>query len=183
MTLHVDFDHDLWVYVPAEWPWEGFASLEQWSSALVGALSDAYGYDASMRDWLTATVEGMSRSVDDEEHRFVYLSRPHEAIGIASIYELPARTDAELASLVGVGDPRATRPVIAEPFTGGRLGPGLTATRHIQDEDGTISVVTHWAWRIDERDVLMIVGDFDLARFEALRPDYDALARAIGTAD
>lgn len=52
----------------------------------------------------------MSRSVDDEEHRFAYLSRPHEAIGIASIYELPARTDAELASLVGVGDPARPDP-------------------------------------------------------------------------
>ncbi|MBN9215780.1 MAG: hypothetical protein ABS62_11750 [Microbacterium sp. SCN 70-200] len=183
MTLHADFDRDLWVYVPTEWPWEGFDSLEEWSGTLVGALSEAYGYDTSMREWLTATVQGLSRSADENEHRFAYLSRPHEAIGIASIYELPARPDTPLEELVGVGDPRATRPVVAAPFSGGRLGAGLSATRHVTDDDGTVSVVTHWVWRLGERDVLMIVGDFDLARFEALRADYDTLARAIGMAD
>ncbi|MFT4214483.1 MAG: hypothetical protein QM622_06875 [Microbacterium sp.] len=183
MSLHVDFDRDLWIYVPAEWPWEAYDSLEQWSATLVGVLGDAYGYDAAMRDWLSATVQGMSRGIDELEHRFAYLSRPHETLGIASIYELPTRPDSPLEELVGVGDPRATRPVEASVFTGGRLGDGMTATHHVVDDDGTVSVVTHWAWRIDERDVLMIVGDFDLARFESLRADYDTLARAIGTSE
>ncbi len=57
MTLHVDFDQDLWVYVSVEWPREGVASLEQRSS--VGALGDGFGYDASLRAWLQATVAGV----------------------------------------------------------------------------------------------------------------------------
>ena len=75
------------------------------------------------------------------------------------------------------------RPVEGQTFVGGRLGDGHTATRHVIDEDGAINVVAHWVWRLPDRDVVMIVGDFDLARFETLRADYEALARAIGTAD
>lgn len=183
MTLHVDFDQDLWVYIPAEWPWEQFARLEDWSAALVGALGDAYGYDAPLRDWLTATLEGMSRGADEAEHRFGYLSRPHETLGLASVYELPSRPEISTEELVGVGDPRAVRPVVAQAFDGGRLGAGTTATRHVADEAGTVSAVTHWAWRLADRDVLMIAGDFDLPRFKALQVDYDTLARAIGRAD
>ena len=183
MSLHVDFDRDLWVYVPAEWPWEGFATLEQWTAALVGALGDAHGYDRPMREWLADTLAGMSRGADAHEHRFGYLSRPHEALGLASIYELPARRDVTSDDLLGVGDPRAARPVEAQAFDGGRLGPGHTATRHVTDDDGALTAVTHWVWRRPDRDVLMIAGDADPARFAALRGDYDALARAIGTGD
>lgn len=183
MTLQVDFDRDLWVYVPTEWPWEQFAALEQWRDALVGSLGDAYGYDEPMREWLTATLEGLSRGAEAEEHRFAHLARPHEAIGIASIYELEDAPETSLDELLGVDDAAAIRPVEPETFVGGRLGDGHTATRHVADDEGAINVVAHWVWRLPDRDVVMVVGDFDLARFEMLRTDYDALARAIGTAD
>ena len=183
MTLQVDFDRDLWVYVPTDWPWEQFATLEQWRDALVRALGDAYGYDEPMREWLAATLDGLSRGADPEEHRFAYLARPHEVIGIASIYELEAAPETSLHELLGVEDDAVARPVEGQTFVGGRLGDGHTATRHVIDEDGAINVVAHWVWRLPDRDVVMIVGDFDLARFETLRADYEALARAIGTAD
>ncbi len=183
MSLHVDFDRDLWVYVPAEWPWEQFRGVEEWSTALVNALGEAYGYDASMREWLDATLQGMSRGADADEHRFAYLARPHEVLGLASIYEQPVHADLSPEQLAGADDPRATRPVAAAPFEGGRLGRGLSAVRHLADENGIITAVAQWVWRLDDRDVLMVVGDDDLARFELLRDDYDALARSIGTAD
>lgn len=178
--LQVDFDRDLWLYVPAEWPWEQFGTLEDWSSAIVTSLTDAYGYDAPMQEWVRATVEGMSRGVGEYEYRFGYLSRPHEALGMASIYELPAGTGASLDDLLGLPADDAVRPVIVEPFEGGRLGAGVTATRHDVDADGSISAVTHWVWRTPVADVVMIAGDPDPGRFATLRDDYDSLARAIG---
>ena len=109
MTLQVDFDRDLWVYVPTDWPWEQFATLEQWRDALVRALGDAYGYDEPMREWLAATLDGLSRGADPEEHRFAYLARPHEVIGIASIYELEAAPETSLDELLGVEDDAVAR--------------------------------------------------------------------------
>ncbi|MBD7957351.1 hypothetical protein H9651_06845 [Microbacterium sp. Sa4CUA7] len=181
MTLHVDFDQDLWLYVPGAWPWEGFTGIEQWRDVLAEALADAYRYDAPMREWVAATAEGLARGVEENEHRFAYFSRPHEALGIASIYELARAEEATEEQILGVHDPAAVREVQVVPFEG-RLGPGLSATRHVADESGAITVVTHWLWRLDDRDVLMIAGDPDPARFQALREDYDTLARAIGTA-
>ncbi len=181
MSLHVDFDRDLWLYVPDSWPWEGYAGIEQWRDALADALAAAYGYDDAMREWVAATAEGLARGADEHEHRFAYFSRPHEALGIVSIYEMP-RSDATDEQMLGVGDATAVRPVQTAAFADGRLGPGLTATRHVADEQGALTTITHWLWRMDDRDVLMIAGDPDLARFEALREDYDALARAIGLA-
>ena len=65
-----------------------------------------------------------------------------------------------------------------------RINDGIRVPEvRVIDEDGAINVVAHWVWRLPDRDVVMIVGDFDLARFETLRADYEALARAIGTAD
>lgn len=182
MTLQVDFDQDLWLYVPGAWPWEGFPAIEQWRDALAGALAEAYGYDAPLREWVAATAEGLARGVEDDEHRFAYFSRPHEALGIASIYELARAEEATAEQMLGVHDPAAVREVQVVPFEDGRLGPGLSATRHVADETGAITVVAHWLWRLPDRDVLMIAGDPDLARFEMLREDYDTLARAIGTA-
>lgn len=183
MSLQVDFDQDLWLYIPTEWPWQQFATLEAWSGAITASLTDAYGYDAPMQDWVRALVEGMSRGADPEEHRFGYLSRPHEAIGMASIYELPGGADVPDDELLGLTAGPTVRPVEAEAFEGGRLGSGLTSTREQIAEDGTISAVTHWLWRTPDRDVLMIAGDPDPGRFALLRGDYDALARAIGDAD
>lgn len=181
MTLQVDFDQDLWVYVPAEWPWEGFASMEQWRDTLVDALADAYSFDEPLRAWVSDVITGIVRSMDEGEHRFAYLSRPHEALAIASIYEW-ARTEATSEQLLGVDDPRALRAPVVKEFAGGRLGAGMKALRNPVDETdaNTVSVVAHWVWRLPDRDVVMIVGDSDLPRFDALHDDFDALARAIG---
>lgn len=182
MSLQVDFDPDLWLYVPDAWPWEGFATLEQWRDTLADALTAAHGYDPAMRQWVADTAEGLARGADEHEHRFAYFSRPHEALGIASIYEMPRIPEATEEQMLGVHDATAVRPVQITSFEGGRLGDGTTSTRHVADESGAITAITHWLWRLDDRDVLMIAGDPDIARFETLRDDYDALARAIGTA-
>lgn len=178
MTLHVDFDRDLWLYIPTEWPWESYPSLDAWSQAIADAMTVAYGYDRAMQDWVRSVVEGMSRGAGADEHRFGYLSRPHEDLGMASIYELPS-TPASEAEMLGLA-PDASA---AQSFAGGRLGTGLVAARRQVGEDGSDTAVTHWLWRRADRDVLMIAGDPDPARFERLRPAYDALARSIALLD
>lgn len=182
MTLRVDFDQDLWVYVPTEWPWQQFSTLDEWRDALVAALGEAYGYDDELRAWLASTLEGMVRGCSPEEHRFAYLARPHDELALASVFEWARQEDLTRDDILGARDPLAVRPPALSDFDGGPLGTGAKCTRFVSDADGTgpITGVAHWAWRLPDRDIVMIVGDGDLPRFERLQEEFDALARAIG---
>lgn len=190
MPLRVDFDRDLWLYIPTEWPWMGYPTLESWRDAVVSALADAYRYDASMRDWLSATLEGMVRGAAPHEERFAYMVRPHEVIGMASLYEWATIADSSLDDLLGVADPGAVRPPTVTPVEGAGLGPGTKAVRFVSDAQSnalagspqaapTIVGVAHWVWRLPDRDIILIAGDSDLVRFDELQVPLDDLARSI----
>jgi hypothetical protein len=43
--------------------------------------------------------------------------------------------------------------------------------------------VAHWVWRLPDRDVVVIVGDGDLPRFQRLQDAFDGLARSITAVD
>ena len=196
MTLRVDFDRDLWLYVPTQWPWMGYARLEDWRDAVVAAVGDAHGYDRSLRDWLGATLEGMVRGATPGEERFAYLARPHETIGMASLYEWASSPDAELDDLLGIRGDASIRPPQVTPIEGAGLGHGTKAVRFVDESRtnadagtagsagraATIVGVAHWVWRLADRDVIMIAGDADLARFDQLQGPLDDLARSISLA-
>ena len=199
MTLRVDFDRDLWLYVPTQWPWMGYARPEDWRDAVVAAVGDAHGYDRSLRDWLGATLEGMVRGATPGEERFAYLARPHETIGMASLYEWASSPDAELDDLLGIRGDVSIRPPQVTPIEGAGLGHGTKAVRFVDESRtnadagtagsagrsggaATIVGVAHWVWRLADRDVIMIAGDADLARFEQLQGPLDDLARSISLA-
>jgi hypothetical protein len=180
MTLHVAADPGRWMYIPARFPWQGYTGLEEWSAAVVAALADLHGYDADQRDLFRSFIEGLSRSIETGEHRYAYLSQPHAEVAVASIYEWH-RLDASDDDLLGVGDPRAVRPPVVEPFASENLGAGSVSVRHVADPGGTVSAVAHWVWRLPDRDIILIVGDSDVPRFLRLRPVFDELARAVST--
>lgn len=184
MTLQVEMDRDSWVYVPSEWPWGPFETSVDWRDALVAAIGDAQGYGEGTREWLAATLDGIVASSDAQEHRFAYLAAPLADLAVVSVYELP-RYDAPDDELLGVGDPTAVRPPVVAEFAGGGLGDGRKSLRFVADPDDadSLSGIAHWVWRLDDRDVVMIVGDGDLARFQRLQDTFDALARAITTID
>tara|TARA_R110002020_G_scaffold429554_1_gene639161 strand:- start:426 stop:1028 length:603 start_codon:yes stop_codon:yes gene_type:complete len=185
MPLRVDFDRDLWLYIPTAWPWMGYPTLESWRDAVVLALADAYGYDASTRDWLSATLEGMVRGAGEGEERFAYMARPHEAIGVASLYEWATLVETSLDDLLGVADDASVRPPVVTPIEGAGLGPGTKAVRFTGEAAAdsaaapAIVGVAHWVWRLPDRDVILIAGDSDLVRFDELQPAFDDLARSI----
>ncbi|WP_100814209.1 hypothetical protein [Microbacterium lacus] len=185
MPLRVDFDRDLWLYIPTEWPWMGYPTLENWRDAVVAALADAYGYDAATRDWLSATLEGMVRGAGEGEERFAYLGRPHESIGMVSLYEWATLAESSLDDLLGVTDGASVRPPVVSPIEGAGLGPGTKAVRFTTEAAPEASSapavvgVAHWVWRLPDRDVILIAGDSDLVRFDERQPAFDDLARSI----
>jgi len=181
MPLQVDFDRDSWLYVPTEWPWMSFGSLEEWRDAAVRAIGDAYGYDANLRDWLGATLEGLVRGCGPDEERFAYMARPHDLIGMVSLYEWASSPDLTLEELLGATDPAAVRAPVTTPFAGGALGDGFKTLRFASDStaaDGIVGVA-HWVWRTPDSDIVLIAGDSDLVRFQALQDSFDDLARSI----
>lgn len=188
MPLRVDFDRDLWLYIPAEWPWMGHPTLESWRDAVVTAIADAYVYDAATRDWLSATLEGMVRGAGAGEERFAYMARPHEIIGMVSLYEWATLAGSSLDDLLGVTDDASVRPPVVTPVEGAGLGPGTKAVRFTGEAAPdasaapTIVGVAHWVWRLPGRDVILIAGDSDLVRFDELQPAFDDLARSISLA-
>ncbi|MCT9002694.1 hypothetical protein [Microbacterium memoriense] len=178
MTLQVNADPARWMYIPARFPWQGYAQLEDWSSTLVATLSDLHGYDTDQQDLFRAYAEGLSRGVETGEHRYGYLTQPHVEVAISSFYEWH-RLDVDDDELLGLLDDRAVRPPTVEPFESDALGVGAVSVRHVADPDGTVSAVAHWVWRLPDRDIIMVIGDADIPRFLRLRPVYDELARAI----
>lgn len=178
MTLQVHADPARWMYIPAHFPWQGYARLEDWSATLVATLTELHGYDSDQQELFRGYAEGLSRGIEPGEHRYGYLTQPHVDVAIASFYEWD-RLDAEDDELLGLRDARAVRPPTVDTFTSETLGAGAVSVRHVADPDGTVSAVAHWLWRLPDRDIIMIVGDADVPRFLRLRPVYDELARAI----
>lgn len=179
MTIRVDADPARWMYVPARFPWQGYAAVEEWSDALMSALDDLHHYGADQREFIRAYAEGLSRSIDTGEHRYAYLTQPHVETAIASFYEWP-HLDVPDEELQGAADPRSVRPAVTEPFESEALGAGTVTVRYVsEDPTGVVGAVAHWVWRQPDRDIIMIVGDADLPRFLRLRPLFDELARAI----
>lgn len=179
MTIRVDADPARWMYVPARFPWQGYAGVEEWSDALMSALDELHHYGSDQRELIRAYAEGLSRSIDTGEHRYAYLTQPHVETAIASFYEWP-HLDVPGEELQGATDRAAVRPAVTEPFESEALGAGTVTVRYVAKEpNGVVGAVAHWVWRHPDRDVIMIVGDADLPRFMRLRPLFDELARAI----
>lgn len=188
MTLTVHYDRDLWLPIPNEWPWEHHVSFEAWRDELVRVYTDAYGYTPDLQTWLADLLTGLVRSVGANEHRFVFFPAPHEALAVVALYEIPR--DSPLSdpvpstgSMLGLDDTAAVRPPAKVSFTSA-LGAGEKCMRFIESGDErSISGVSHWLWRLPDRDILMIVGDSNLSQFDALQPMLDDFARSIELAD
>ncbi|MDO8382659.1 MAG: hypothetical protein Q7T17_06740, partial [Microbacterium sp.] len=116
---------------------------------------------------------------------FAYMARPHEIIGMVSLYEWATLAESSLDDLLGVTDDASVRPPVVTPIEGAGLGPGTKAVRFSGEAAAdsaaapAIVGVAHWVWRLPDRDVILIAGDSDLVRFDELQPAFDDLARSI----
>ncbi len=179
MTLRVDCDLLKWLYVPTEWPWEGFASPQEWSVQLADETAVALGYDASTREWLQITLEGLAQNVGPAEYRFVYFVDPNAILSFVSLYEVP-RQDDSFEDLLGMGDSACIRPPQAVRFNSSNLGNGMKSMRFVADaNDREITGISHWAWRQDDRDIVMIAAGQNIAEFGMLQDEFDEFAQSI----
>ena len=184
MTLFIDSDTDRWLYVPNAFPWESFADDEQWADAVSRAFAEGpTPAPEGLSSWLRAYLLGAVRGNVAGAIRFAHLPTIDAPTTIVDVHDMETDPALSLSDLTQQDAPRAIRPAEVEPFISQGLGEGVKATRHVADERDAVVRGTHWVWRTEGRDIVMLTGTADLAMAEALDPLLDELARSIRLAE
>ncbi|WP_104134841.1 MULTISPECIES: hypothetical protein [unclassified Cryobacterium] len=184
-TIRVDFDRDLWLYVPEEWPWNQFADLDDWAGTITVLLTDAYTLDAATARWIDESLHSIANDRPKTESRFVYLANPAESVFFVSVL-YPARSpELTLDDLAAVHDPAATSAVAVTTFSSELLGDGVRSIRYADagEPDHDIAAIAQYAWKGDDLDVVVIAANFNIALLTELLPIVDDLARSISIVD
>ncbi|HEX5857518.1 MAG TPA: hypothetical protein VFY91_05355 [Microbacterium sp.] len=180
MSLSIDFDADRWLFVPNAFPWESFADDEQWADAVSRAFAEGpTPAPEALGSWLRAYLLGAARSNAAGAIRFAHLPTIDSPTAIVDIHDMVTDPGLSLADLTQQDAPRAVRPADVVPFASENLGDGVKATRYVANDREAVVRGTHWVWRTQGRDIVMLTGTADLAVAEALDPLLDELARAI----
>lgn len=132
MTLNIDWDTSLWLYVPSEFPWQGYPDLDAW----VGALTEAYrhgGIDDGDAAWIGDYVRGLSANNTSGAHRFAWFGDPLSVLLSVDVLEQPHDSSRSLHDLVGSdGGPEDVRKPVITEVAAEHLGIGHRVERAIR---------------------------------------------------
>ncbi|WP_129590474.1 hypothetical protein [Cryobacterium aureum] len=184
-TIRVDFDRDLWLYVPEEWPWNQFADLDDWAGTITRLLTDAYSLDQPTARWIDESLHSIATDRPETESRFVYLANPAEFVFFVSVLYPTSSPELTLDDLAAVHDPAATSAVMVTTFLSDLLGDGVRSIRYadVGEPDHDIAAIAQYAWQKNGLDVVMIAANFNIALLTELLPIVDDLARSISIVD
>lgn len=116
----VDYDSDVWIEVPLEFPAGGIATVEEWAELLA---ADATRSSATAADLLlpireaALTVASFPRGL--ASRRYWYFPLTAHTTAVVQHFELPrdAAFDEVLVEFLGSHDDRSTDPVVTESVT------------------------------------------------------------------
>lgn len=186
MTLRVDFDTDRWVYVPRDFPWNGYETADEWAATVARLASEAFEYTATEQAGLRRVLDTLLAypRMTPDIHRFALLGAPDGSLEMVQVLETPTDDDTDLDRLLGLPDPAVTREPEITTVTGG-LGEGRRAIRHTRADDlgGDIVVSVNWAWRTGGSDVVVMYGTSNLVLLDEVLPVLDQFAASISLAD
>jgi hypothetical protein len=180
-TIHLDFDRDIWLYVPEAWPFNDFANVDEWSSTIGRLFAESAGVDPKVGEALAATVRTIALETPEEESRFVYMGDAFNFIFFVSIIQLETDKSISLEDLASVDDDAVTRPVELTTMRSRGMGKGLRSVRYVDsgDADHSIALIAQYAWRAKGLDVVMIASSFDVVTLDVLLPVVDELALSV----
>ncbi|WP_166851402.1 hypothetical protein [Isoptericola sp. BMS4] len=186
MTLRVDFDTDRWVYVPRDFPWNGYETADEWVATVSRLASEAFEYGEDATDQLEHFLRQLLAypRMTPDIHRFALLGAPDGSLEMVQVLETPTDGDTDMDRLLGLPDPAMTRDPEITSVTGG-LGEGRRAVRHTRADDlgGDIVVSVNWAWRTGGSDVVVMYGTSNLVLLDTVLPVLDQFAASISLAD
>ncbi|SKC70573.1 hypothetical protein [Plantibacter cousiniae (nom. nud.)] len=184
ITVRLDgVDLDRWIWVPHAWPYEGFTDPRGWADAAAKGVARRSGFAFVKRAALRDDLIEMSRSRDSIGAHWTVayapdLSRPARIARI-EVHDSRVGTYRSLEQFMQLDTPGLEGPPVVEPFVSPHLGEGITAIMHQRNVDRTLSAVRSYGWTLPTCWVSMYYADFDLGLMERLRPEFDALARAL----
>ncbi len=186
MILEIDYDTSRWVYVPREFPWEGY-DAQEWAATVARIASEDFEYmplEQEILERRLAKLLGLRR-VDPLWERFVLLGVPDRTFELVQLsYAELTGEEGDLEELLATPDPQDTRDVEIVDFPA-KLGPGLKAIRYFRapELNGEVSVSLMWAWRARGRDIVLLFDTTNLVQFEAVHEHLDAFAASISLVD
>jgi hypothetical protein len=190
-----EFDPDVWVGVPLEWPTPGFEKefpdIPAWADVAANALWDASALTPhpGELDQLAGILGYAAKQYPTAYPGFevlLHLPGPRDTpipvyIGDIDVDDAP---EAELRFWTGENDPNAVEPPVVEKFTSPHLGTGRRVLRYTvdpDDPDRSIIVALRYGWYIKE--LGRVGGMFTLSpdpgRLISAMDDLDALARGL----
>lgn len=184
-SVKVDFDRDVWLYVPESWPWQGFDNVDIWADTTVRLLAEAYELDDETAQWLGMSLRSITNDRPDQESRFIYLANPGGFIFFLSVASAPTDERLSLESLAGSDDPTVTRQPELEHLESPGMGRGVRTLRYadIGDPSHDIAAIYQYAWRSGGLDVVVIASNFNIPLLLELQPAIDELALSISVVD
>ncbi|WP_454850614.1 hypothetical protein [Promicromonospora soli] len=182
MTIRTDFDTDRWVYVPEQFPWNGYETPEEWVNTVAHLASEAFEYTAGEHTNLVRALNLLLRypRMAEPVHRFVMMGAADKTFAMVQVTDTPTDPSFDDEALLGLPEPRATREPEVVEFEGG-IGGGHRSVRYVADPalGGDIVVSVNWAWRADGRDVVVTFGSTNLVELDSLLPVLDEFAASI----
>lgn len=184
ITVRLDgIDLDRWIWVPHVWPFDGFEEPRAWADAAAKRVAHRSPFAFVKRTALRDDLIEMSRSRDETGAHWTVayapdLGRPARIARIEA-HDSRIGSYASLEQFMQLDAPGLEGPPIIEPFVSPHLGEGITAIMHRRNADRTLSAVRSYGWTLPTCWISVYSADFDLGLMEWLRPEFDALARAL----
>lgn len=180
-----DYDSDVWVEVPLDFPVADLASAEEWADEFVAdALREnpnATGTAESVREAALA-VAAFTRGF--ESRRFWYFPLEARTLALVQLFELPrdAELESVLAEVLGEHDNRATDPVVTEMVstTGERIVRVAFLAREGTGDASSVYGTMRVARVSDSSIDLFELIDQDLFAASTIISDLEVLAASVG---
>jgi hypothetical protein len=179
--LRVNYDRDLWLHVPEEFPWHEFGTLDEWVSRVTNLVSDDQAFEGPEKEWLANSLRYIHGGRAPYESRYVYLADPRNAFFFVSVLVADPAENLSLDTLAAAKDPAATAAPDVTPFASPTLGDGIRTIRHVNAGPPTHDVVgiVQYAWKGDIVDVVVVASHYNVVLLQEALPVIDELARVI----
>jgi len=178
-TVKVEFDTELWIYVPEAWPWKNFANVDQWATTLGELYVEATEASAEDGAVLAEKLRAIVAQRAPEESRFICMADPFNFLFHVNVLYVDSNKKMPLDDLVFADDPSVVRPVELEQVTSPHLADGVRALRYVEDEDGDVGLFAQYAFRAKGLDVILVAVSYETDNLLAALPAIDTLARSI----
>lgn len=178
--LFAEHDSSEWVYLPKQFPYEEFASLDHWVESTYNDVLVRLELKEDLIGWFRETLRTIAGLDLQGLDTFVRVKDPIQHVMIivlGSYVETPSMT---LDELIGPNGAECASPPVVEDFENPHLGLGRKSRLMLIDEVGAVYGYVRWAWRIDGREIILTASEENVAMLARIEPEIDDFARGIG---